>query len=85
MTNKFVPCNRQLHGSTVSKTWPLFHLGDILAMDSPQVLNKIVFAGEAILADAIAAFKGTIQPGALRRANVGSAVMAVEAFIVNFR
>lgn len=47
-------------------------------MDSPQVLNKVVLAGEALLTDTIAAFKGTFQLGAVRRANVDRAVMAVK-------
>lgn len=47
-------------------------------VDFPQMLNKIVFAGKPPHADTIAAFKGTVQLGTVRRTNMDRAVMAVE-------
>lgn len=44
---------------------------------SPQMLGKVVLAGEALLTDAVAAFKGTVEFGALRCGEVGF-VMAFE-------
>lgn len=54
-------------------------------VDTPQVLDKVVLAREALLTDTIAAFKGTIQLEAVR-ATVDRDVMAAEArSVLKFR